>query len=424
MNPSLQKNPSRRALLKSIGTTGTLAASGLLPSTIHAASSSSRNNKLRVGLIGAGNRAKWLTRALSREAHRAELVAVCDCYLPQIDTLASDNKNDPQAGAGWKRYQNYEQMFHQEELNAVIIATPDHVRVRAAILACAKGLDIYAEKPLSFSIPEGRALVKAVRKHKRVLQVGTQQRSSANNQYSCEFVRNGGLGKVHTILVKNYSGSRPVSGMEKQATPEEMDWDRFCDQAPLLDYHEQLHHRWRNYDAFTGGPICDRGAHALDMVHLAMGWDNVAPTQIEPSTETKDVFQRGVRLYYPNGTVVRLESDDGPAFGGIFIGEKGKLEINRGRFACNPATLLAPFNGEESENHVGNWLDCIESREEPNAPVEVGHLISSVAHLINICRITGRTINWDATLEQVIGDDAANTLLNKDRRSQYSLPAV
>ena len=424
MNPSPQNNPSRRTVLKSIGATTTLAASGLLPSMIYAAPSASANDKLRVGLIGAGNRAKWLTRALGRESHRAELVAVCDCYLPQIDALAADNKSDPQAGAAWKRYQSYEQMFDHEELNAVIIATPDHVRVRAAIIACAKGLDVYAEKPLSFSIPEGRALVQAVRKHKRVLQVGTQQRSTANNQYSCEFVRNGGLGNVHTILVKNYSGSRGATGLAKQAVPEGMDWNRFCDQSPLLDYNEQLHRRWRNFDSFTGGPICDRGAHALDMVHLAMGWDKVAPTRIEPTTDAKDARDRGVRLYYPNGTVVRLESDNGPAFGGIFIGEKGKLEINRGRFACNPATLLAPFEGEESENHVGNWLDCIESREEPNASVEVGHLISSVAHLINICRITGRTLNWDAAKEQIIGDVAANALLSKERRPEYSLPDV
>ncbi len=424
MNHSTQNHPSRRTALKSLSAATTLAASGLLPSPTHATTSTSTNGKLRVGLIGAGNRAKWLTRALSRESHRAELVAVCDCYLPQIDVLAADNKNDPKAGDAWARYQDYEQMFDQEELDAVMIATPDHVRVRAAIIACAKGLDIYAEKPLSFSIPEGRALVQAVRKHKRILQVGTQQRSTANNQYSCRFVRNGGLGKVHTILVKNYSGSRAATGLAQQAVPEGMDWDRFCDQAQLLDYNEQLHRRWRNFDAFTGGPICDRGAHALDMVHLAMGWETVVPTRIEPTTDAKDVRQRGVRLYYPDGTVVRLESDSGPAFGGIFIGEKGKLEINRGRFACNPTTLLAPFEGDESENHVGNWLDCIESREEPNAPVEVGHLITSVAHLINICRITGRTINWDAKREQIIGDQAANALLSKERRPDFALPVA
>lgn len=424
MTSSTRKPTSRRTALKTMGATTALASYELSPSTIYAAPGKSEKKKLRVGLVGAGGRAKWLTRALSRESHRAELIAVCDCYLPQIDLLAADNKNDPQAGDSWRRFQNYEQMFEQEDLDAVVIATPDHVRVRAAMMACAKGLDVYAEKPLSFSIPEGRALVKAVRKHKRILQVGTQQRSTPINQYACEFVRKGGLGKVATILVKNYSGSRPASGLDRQAIPRDMDWNLFCDQAPLLDYNELLQRRWRNFDTFTGGPICDRGSHALDMVHLAMGWEKVAPTRIEPTTEAKNDRERGVRLYYPDGTVIRLESTDGPAFGGIFIGERGKVEINRGRFACNPKNLLQPFAGSQTESHVGNWLDCIETRNEPNAPVEVGHLITSVAHLINICRITGRTINWDATQEQIIGDDAANTLLNKERRPEFSLPNV
>lgn len=424
MSPSNEHDTSRRSALRSMSATTALAASGLLPSAVFAAPPASANDRLRVGLIGAGNRAKWLTRALSRESDRAELVAVCDCYLPQIDALAADNTKNPRAGDAWKRYQNYEQMFDSEDLDAVMIATPDHVRVRAAIIACSKGLDIYAEKPLSFSIPEGRALVRAVRTHKRVLQVGTQQRSTPINQYACEFVRNGGLGKVNTILVKKYSGSRPATGLEPQPVPAGMDWNRFCDQAKLLDYHEQLHRRWRSYDAFTGGPICDRGSHALDMVHLAMGWENVAPHRIEATTEAENSRDRGVRLYYPDGTVIRLESTDGPAFGGIFIGERGKLEINRGRFACNPKNLLAPYTGSQTESHVANWLDCIRTRDEPNAPVEVGHLITSVAHLINICRTTGRTINWDATNERITGDTAADAMLNKERRAEFSLPRV
>jgi predicted dehydrogenase len=209
-----------------------------------------------------------------------------------------------------------------------------------------------------------------------------------------------------------------------ESIPEGMDWNRFCDQAPLVDYHERLHRRWRSYNIFTGGPICDRGSHALDMVHLAMGWENVAPRRIEPTTEAKNDRERGVRLYYPDGTVVRLESDVGRAFGGIFVGEKGKMEINRVRFACNPTTLLAPFEGEESENHVGNWLDCIESRQEPNAPVEVGHLIASVAHLINICRTVGRPIEWDQAEEQITGDKEAHELLVKTRRPEFRLPTI
>jgi predicted dehydrogenase len=203
-----------------------------------------------------------------------------------------------------------------------------------------------------------------------------------------------------------------------------MDWNQFCAQAPLLDYHADLHQKWRRYDAFTGGSICDRGAHALDMVHLAMGWDNVAPTRIEPTIAADNYWQRGVRLHYPDGTVIRLESNDGPAFGGILIGEKGKIEINRGRFLCNPKGLLAAYEGADTENHVANWLDCIESRAEPNAPVEVGHLVTSVSHLINICRTTGRAIEWDAANEQIVGDEEANGLLAKECRAEFALPSI
>ena len=415
---------SRRDFLKTAATVSLLAVPASVPSAAFAAPDrAGANGKIRVGLIGAGNRAKWLSRCMAQETDRAELVAVCDCYLPQVDALAADYEQSAQVKPQWAAYQNYEEMYDKEDLDAVIIATPDHARVRAAILACMNGLDIYAEKPLHFSIPEGRALVQAVRKHARVLQVGTQQRSTANNIYSCKFVREGGLGRVHTILVMNYSGARPATGLQSQAIPEGMDWHRFCAQAPLLDYNEYLHRRWRRYDAFTGGPICDRGAHALDMVHLAMGWRNVAPTRIVPTTPADNYWGRGVRLYYPDGTVVRLESKDGPAFGGIFIGQRGKIEINRGRFACNPTDLLAPFEGPDTESHVANWLDCVQSRKDPNAPVEVGHLITSVSHLINICRIVGRPIEWDATKEQITNDNEANDLLVKVRREEFGLPA-
>jgi len=417
-----RSSTSRRDFL---ATVGAASAATLIPSpALSAPARTSANGKIRVGLIGAGNRAKWLTRALYRDNDRAELVAVSDCYLPQIDKLADEYQKATNAEPIWTAYQNYEEMYETEDLDAVMIATPDHVRIRAAILACVRGLDIYAEKPLSFSVPEGRALVKAVRKHKRVLQVGTQQRSNAINQYACEFVRSGGLGKVSTILVKNMAAAQPVQGLGKEATPEDMDWNLFCDQAPLLDYHSSLHTRWRRYDTFSGGKICDRGAHAIDMVHLAMGWENVAPTRIEPTIEANNAWERGVRVEYPNGTVVRLESQDGPEFGGIFIGEKGKLEINRGRFASNPKDLISPFQGSATDGHVANWLDCIVSREEPNAPVEVGHLVTSVAHLINLCRKVGRPIQWDSANEKIVGDDEANDLLAKVCRPEFALPSI
>lgn len=423
-------HPSRRDFLKTAAATATATATALaLPMFVHsgavaAPGPSGANGKIRVGLIGAGTRARWLTRAMSRETDRAEVVAVCDCFLPQVDKLAAEYEGTVQAKPRWTAYQDYEEMYDKEDLDAVIIATPDHVRVRAAILACVRGLDIYAEKPLSFSVPEGRLLVKAVRKHRRVLQVGTQQRSTAINTYACKFVRDGGLGKVHTVLVKNMPGARPVPDLPQQEIPQGMDWNRFCAQSPRLDYHSSLYQNWRRWTPFTGGTICDRGAHAIDMVHLAMGWDNVAPVRLEPLAAAENNWERGVRLRYPDGTIVRLESKDGPEFGGILIGEQGKIEINRGRFACNPKDLLAPYAGGDTEDHVANWLDCIQSRAEPNAPVEVGHLVSSVAHLINICRVVGRPINWDAAKEQITQDEEANQLLTKACRPEFSLPAV
>jgi len=417
-------NP-RRDFLKTAGAATALSLPAWLPSpSLAAPERTAANDRIRIGLIGAGTRARWLSRAVSRESQRADLVAVSDCYLPAVDKLAEEYRSSVKQEPNWNVYQNYEEMYDTEQLDAVMIATPDHVRVRAAILACQKGLDIYAEKPLSFSIPEGRALVKAVRKYDRVLQVGTQQRSTSINQYACEFVREGGLGEVHTILVKNMSGSRPAEGLSEETVPDGLDWNRFCDQARLLKYHPRLQHSWRRYDPFTGGGICDRGAHAIDMVHLAMGWDHVAPKRLEPTVDAGNYWDRGVRIYYPNGTTVRLESPDGPAFGGIFIGEKGKMEINRGRFACNPKGLLAPYDGAGSENHVANWLDCIQTRKEPNAPVEVGHLVTSVAHLINICRMVNRPIEWDAANEQIVGDKQADDLLTKTRRPEFDLPTI
>ena len=185
----------------------------------------------------------------------------------------------------WNTYQNYDQMFDREKLDAVVIATPDHGRVRPAMIACQAGLDVYAEKPLTFSVPEGRALVDAVTKYKRVLQVGTQQRSMDVNRYACQFVREGGLGKVHTILVRNMTSPEPVAGLDEQPIPKGLDWNRFCAQAPLLPYNELLQNKWKRWRPLGGGIIADRGAHAIDQVHWAMGWDELGPEEIWLSTD-------------------------------------------------------------------------------------------------------------------------------------------
>ena len=149
------------------------------------------------------------------------------------------------------------------------------------------------------------------------------------------------------------------------------------------------------------------------------------PPVLNPPRKRKTTGIAVSDWYYPDGTVIRLESTDGPAFGGIFIGQQGKIEINRGRFACNPKNLLAPFTGSQTESHVANWLDCIETREQPNAPVEVGHLIASVAHLINTCRITGTHDQLGrGPKSRSSAMMTANAVLTKERRPEFSLPSV
>jgi predicted dehydrogenase len=390
---------------------------------LSALDASGANDRINVGLIGLGTRGRYLSSVISGQAN---LVAVCDCYLPRFDELAARHQKDGRSAITWNTYQNYERMFDREKLDAVVIATPDHGRVRPAIIACTLGLDIYAEKPLSFSIPEGRALVDAVKKHKRVLQVGTQQRSMDVNRFACRFIREGGLGKVHTVLVLNMRSPEPVAGLDEEPIPEGLDWNRFCAQAPLLPYNQMLQNKWKRWRPLGGGIIADRGAHAIDQVHWAMGWDETGPVEIWPTTDAPKAWNRGVRMRYADGTIVRVEDSSGPAFGGIFIGEKGKMEINRNKYVCNPGDLIPPQTLEQNDvpDHFRNWLDCIKTRTTPNAPVEVGHRAVSVAHLINVCRQTGRQLQWDADKEQFVGDDQANSLLVKPRRKNFELPII
>lgn len=399
------------------------ASSLILPAIIPRRALSGANERINVGLIGAGTRGRYLSSVISGQAN---LVAACDCYLPHLDELAARYEKSDTSNVTWSTYQNYDEMFAREKLDAVVIATPDHGRVRPAIIACQAGLDVYAEKPLTFTIPEGRALVEAVHKHKRVLQVGTQQRSMDVNRYACQFVRKGGLGKVHTILVRNMNSPRPVEGLAEEPIPEGLDWNRFCAQAPLMPYNELLQFKWKNWQPLGGGIIADRGAHAIDQVHWAMGWDETGPVELWPSTEAPKYWNRGVRMRYADGTEVRFESSDGPDFGAIFIGERGKIEINRNRFTSNPIDLTPPATLEQDDvpDHFRNWLDCIKTRSLPNAPVEVGHRAASVAHLITICRQLGRRLRWDSRAELFLDDAEANRLLVKPRRKDFTLPIV
>ncbi len=417
---------SRRSFLKR----SAWAAAGAvaLPSFVPRAALASddrpgANDRVVIGFIGTGGRARQLMDHVPADGR---IVAISDCFPRRMtETLQ-------QKGTDWKTYPDYHNMFDAERLDAVVVATPDHARVLPCIHACQAGLDVYAEKPLTLTIAEGRVLVRAARKYRRVFQVGSQQRTMEMNRFACEFVRNGGLGKLHTVLGVNYSGPRVYQGLDEQPIPEGLDWDRWCAQTPLRPYNAQLQFGWMAWRAYSGGQMTNWGAHGLDQVQWALGTSESGPVEVWPVTEGAG---GEVHMRYANGVVLRLDREKGPMGGAIFVGDEGKIEINRNKFTTNPPDLIPnppePATAEIWEGpgwiarpHIQNWLDCIKTREKPNADVEIGHRSISVCHLANIARELRRRLRWDPESEKFIDDEEANCYLDRPKRKGYELPEL
>jgi len=381
------------------------------------------NERVTVGFIGVGGRARLLIDQLPE---KAQIASVCDCFLKRAEEQAKTKK------ARWRIHQDYRKLLDEKDLDGVVIATTDHGRVLPCIRACQAGKDVYAEKPLTLYIREGRVLVDAVRKHQRVFQVGSQQRSMEMNRFACEFVRTGGLGKILEVRGIGYSGPNRYQGLPGQTIPEGLDWDAWLGQAEMRPYHQALQFGWMGWRDFSGGEMTNWGAHGLDQIQWALGMDETGPVEIWPVTPGPN---GKVHYRYANGIVVKLELEKGPHGGGIFLGEKGKMEINRNKFTTNPKDLVknpppeseaAKWRDEvalwQARYHLENWLDCIKTRRRPVADVEIGHRSISVCHLANIARELGRKLQWDPAKEQFVGDDEANDYVSRPRRKGYELP--
>jgi predicted dehydrogenase len=383
------------------------------------------NDRIRIGIIGAGNRGNLLIDQLPEQG---EIVAASDCYLKKCDEAASKRR------AGWRLYQDYRQLLDQKDIDGVIVATNEHWHVLCAMHACQAGKDVYVEKPLSLYVQEGRALVQAARKLQRVVQVGSQQRSMAMNQLGCEFVRTGGLGPLAFVQGLNYTSPRPPAGdLEPEPVPETLNWDILVGQAPMRPYSRRARGGWD----FGGGEMTNWGAHGLDQVQSALGMDETGPVEYWPVTDgisPKDA----VAFRYGNGVAVRLEVPNGDLRGGaIFVGQKGRIEIIRNMFRTDPPQMVKqlPPPGEvqkwrddvalwQAKYHMQDWLECMRTRKRPLADVEIGHRSVTVCHLANITRRLGRRLQWDPAAERFINDTEANALLSRPRRKGYELPVI
>ncbi len=394
------------------------------------------NERIGIGYIGVGRRARQLMGLPAG----ASIVAVADVDLARAEQIAAKKK--------CRAYHDYRKLLEDQNVDAVVVATPDHWHVIAAIHACQAGKDVYCEKPLSLTVREGRMLVKAARKYDRIVQTGSQQRSMDANRTACEFVRSGRLGRLKEVIGFNYPTSWECA-FPGQDVPTRLDWNRWCGPAPLVPFHSELFRPrgkpgWMSFRPFSGGEMTGWGAHGLDQVQWALGMDGGGPTEIwtegpsfrppvyqRPESQTrgdKACSQPTVCFRYAGGLVLKLA--DGPRGGAVFVGEHGTVTIDRGRYRIEPAGLAgearAEIKGEPdgTTRHLQNWVDCMRSRRLPVADVEIGHRTATLCHLGNIARWTGRKLKWDPKRELFVGDDAANRLLDRPRRSGFELPTI
>ena len=387
------------------------------------------NDRVNVGFVGVGNRAKWLLQ--HEDFGEAHIVSVADAWLTRMGEAA---KVHPQ-GEQWNKYSDYRHMFEKEKLDAVFVETTTHARALICLHAMQAGLDVYSEKPLSLTIEEGQVLTKAARKYKRVLQVGTQQRSMPINIYASNLVASGKIGKIQRVIVCRFLAPDVWQPQPEQPMPEGLNWEQWINQTPMRPYHTQLHRNWARWRDYDGGGlswgVSGWGTHSLDQVQAALGTSLTGPVEIsvdKPGPESK------VFLKYADGAVVALEQEiikDHQQLGAIFEGTNGRMQIIRGDFSSTDRPelkkgapdVIAEGPGENAP-HIRNFVQCIKSRQRPNADVEIAHRSTTVCHLVNIARELGRTLKWDPKAERFTNDAEANKMISRERRKGFELPPV
>ncbi|MCX8038726.1 MAG: Gfo/Idh/MocA family oxidoreductase [Candidatus Sumerlaeia bacterium] len=402
------------------------------------------NDRITMGVIGCGIQSRHLISRFTNEPE-VQILAVCDVDKTRREAAAAgiDKKYGKAPGyKGCAIYTDFRELLARDDIDAVIIATPDHWHAIIAIEACKSGKDIFCEKPLSLTVHEARQMVNAVRKYRRVFQTGSMQRSSEEFHKACTLVRNGRIGKIKEVIV-NIGGTSVPCDLPTQPTPEGLDWNFWLGPAPLRGYHEELAPQgadykvfphWRNYREYSGGMMTDWGAHHFDIAQWGLGMDESGPIEISPPKgEQGKPGYVPLTYKYANGVVMMRNSEhEGQKINGVrFIGESGVIDVNRGFFKAAPESVAAdwescPIQLYKSRNHYGDFLDSMRSRKPPICDVEVGARSATVCHIGNIAWWTGLSLKWDPVKEVFYGSgsDEANKWLDRARRAPWKLPKV
>jgi predicted dehydrogenase len=425
---------SRRRFLQGIAAAATPVI--VSPAVLGAGKTTPPSERVTVGIIGIGKMAGDYHLPSLLGLADVQVVAVCE-----VDTtrrlhgkqVVEKHYSKQRPYKGCAVYNDFRELIARKDVDAVCIATPEHWHAIPAIEACKAGKDVYCEKPLTLTIREAKLSIDAVRKHGRVFQTGSQQRSNMFGQFreAAEIIRSGRLGQIKTVTV-GVGGPSKWCDLPEEPMEPGLDWNLWLGAAPQRPYNSILSPRkvhnhfpaWRSYREYAGGSHADMGAHYYDIVQWALGMDHSGPVEIIPPADPKAGM--GCKYIYANG----VEMTHGGPDGCFFTGTRGTLYITRGKLVSEPAGIVKEPLGKNdvhlfrSPGHHRNWVDCIRSRKKPVADVEIGARSVTVVHLGNLAYWHGRRLRWDPQTWQFVGDDEANTWLDRERRDPWQLPSI
>jgi predicted dehydrogenase len=440
-----------------IGSAAVIGIPAIVPSSVFGKNAPS--NKINVAQIGCGRIARDHDLPGTLQHEIARVIAVCDLDSNRVKDGKKlvdafyQKKTGKSNYMNTKMYDDYREMLLNKDIDAVVISTPDHWHSQPAIEAALAGKDVYLQKPTSLTIEEGRMLSNIIQKKGTILQVGTQQRSSPQFRIAAELVRNGRIGKIHTVKV-GLPGD--PSGPEAPAMPipQGLNYDMWLGSTPEVGYTEIGVHPeggygrpgWLRLEKYGAGMITGWGQHHYDSAAWGMDTELTGPISVEAIAEfpkfglwnvhgdfmSKAEYANGITMYttggYPNG--IRYEGTDGWIFvsRGSYTASASdpvsKEKSSKALDASDPRILDSIIGENEihlykSDEHHGNWLDCIQSRKQPISPVEIGHRACSVCLITHISMKLGRRLNWNPDTERFVNDDEANGMLSRPQRNPY-----
>lgn len=430
-NLNQSKRPSNLSRRKFLRNTAIVAGGiTIVPRHVLGRGFMAPSDKVNLGFIGLGKQGGILARFFVSNTD-VQIVAGAEVWQSkqtwfkgEVEKFYAERRGVSNYN-GVKTYTDYQDLLAQKDVDAVVVATPDHWHGIQCVDAMNAGKDVYCEKPMTNTIAEGRAMVKALEKNQRVLQVGSMQRSWERFSKAREIVQTGQLGKIQKVLVNVGDPAKPYD-LPVEPTPAGIDWNRWCGPAPLLTYNQLIapeivksYPAWRDYKETAGGILSDWGAHMFDIAQWCLGMDHTSPVKYLPPQDPTAV--RGLKMYYEDGLEM-VHEDFGRGWGVRFIGEDGTMDVSRQYLETTPGEILSDMGVDVEEvfkqngNHYQNWIDAIKSRNQPLCDVETGHRTASICNIANIAYQLREPLDWDPAKEKFTNNRQANKMRKRKPR--------